>query len=289
MLNGHRGRLIINRALRLRDLYGLRSFYRPTRFDLDDLVRLNRCFTPPMHSEYGLAARKQRAQARMARMARYSDLTKARLLDVGTGRGELVWAAANELRQSIGVDLDARGLRAAANEAAAWPQTRGRPSFVQSDGGRLPFSDATFDVVASYWAFEHFEGYRSVFAEFGRLLKPGGTAYLEFGPLFYSPLGSHLYRFLFIPWVHLLFDEEVIFTYLRQLGQEEWIDAFKGLNRLTIGGFRQLVEDSRMTVRHWSCQMEPLGRLPQVLRSRLAAYPEEDLRCSNVTCILQKQ
>jgi ubiquinone/menaquinone biosynthesis C-methylase UbiE len=284
-----RGQLLVNRALRLRDLYGLRGFYQPTCFDLNDLIELNRCFTPPLHSEYDLASRRQRALARMAKLRRFGDLENARVVDVGTGRGELVWAAAHDVRQSIGVDIDAAGLRNAAREGGEWPPARNDPVFVQADAARLPMKDASLDIVASYWAFEHFPDYRGVFSEFDRVLRRGGIAYLEFGPLFYSPWGSHLYRFLYIPWVHLLFNEEVIRAYLRQINQQTWIEAFEGLNRLTIGKFRQLVNDSRMTVRHWSCQMAPLGRLPQVLRSRLASYPVEDRRCSNVTCILQKQ
>lgn len=283
-----RGQLLVNRVLRLRDLYSLRRLYQPAHFDLHDLIELNRCFTPPLHSEYDLASRRQRAEARLAKLRRFVTLRDACVLDVGTGYGEMVWAAAREVRQSIGVDIDAAGLRDAAKEGGEWSPVRNAPVFAQGDAARLPVKDASLDIVASYWAFEHFTDYRRVFSEFCRVLRPGGIAYLEFGPLFYSSRGSHLYRFLYIPWVHLLFDEEVIFTYLRQINQETWMDAFRGLNRVTIGEFRQLIKDSRMIVRYWSCQMEPLGRLPQVLRSRLASYPAEDLRCSNVTCILQK-
>lgn len=288
MKTKRRVQLLVNRILRLRDLYGLRRLYKPTRFDLHDLIELNRCFTPPLHLEYDLASRKQRALARLAKLRRFGDLESVRMLDVGTGHGETVWAAARDVRQSIGVDIDATVLRSAAKEGGEWFPVRNVPVFAQADAARLPVKDASLDIIASYWAFEHFPDYRGVFSEFCRVLRPGGIAYLEFGPLFYSSRGSHLYRFLYIPWVHLLFEEEVIFAYLRQINQETWIKTFQDLNRVTIGEFRQLVRDSRMTVRYWSCQMESLGRLPWILRSRLASYSAEDLRCSNVTCILQK-
>ena len=48
------------------------------------------------------------------------------------------------------------------------------PVFV-TDGGRLPFGDGSFDLVASEYVFEHLECPAEVFAELSRVLRPGGA------------------------------------------------------------------------------------------------------------------
>jgi SAM-dependent methyltransferase len=48
------------------------------------------------------------------------------------------------------------------------------------DDGRVPFEDATFDLVLSNQVMEHVEDFGQVTAEIHRLLKPGGRAYHHF-------------------------------------------------------------------------------------------------------------
>jgi|GEM_PF-4512148 len=282
------GHLLINKSLRLRERFGFRRLHVPRSFDLDDLVTLNRCFTPVLLPEYGLAARRQRARSRLARLRRFIDLRETHLLDVGVGQGEMVWAASEQTSQAVGIDLDRRGLCDSIEEGKQWAVSRPMPSFAQADASRLPLEDRTVDIVVSYWSFEHFANYRQALSEMARVLRPGGYVYLEFGPLFYSSLGSHLYRFLYIPWVHLLFEPEVMFAYLRQIHQEAWIDVYLELNRLTISDFRRLTAESSMYLRDMNCRREPLGRFKQLYHSHLAPYPNEDLQTTQVTCVLQK-
>jgi SAM-dependent methyltransferase len=74
------------------------------------------------------------------------------ILDVGCGEGVLTakWARALGDRPVVGVDLDDPKLR------AEW-ETRRRPNleFRATDGGRLPFEDRQFDLVAAIEALEH--------------------------------------------------------------------------------------------------------------------------------------
>jgi ubiquinone/menaquinone biosynthesis C-methylase UbiE len=281
-------RLWINRGLRLSERFGLRKLYTPKDFDLDALMTLNRCFTPIQLPEYGLAARRQRARSRLAFLRHFVELQGISLLDVGVGQGEMVWAASEEAARAVGIDFESQGLLDATKERDWWAIPRSLPSFAQADASHLPFENRTMDIVVSYWSFEHFADCRQVLSEMNRVLRPGGLIYLEFGPLFHSSLGSHLYRFLHIPWVHLLFDSNVIFAYLRQIHQEAWIDVYLQLNRLTISGFRDLISDSQMHVRHMNCRREPLGRFQRLYHSRLCQYSKEDLQTTSVTCVLQR-
>ena len=82
----------------------------------------------------------------------------------------------------------------------------------------LPSDDDSFDLVCSYNAFEHFPDPATAFTEMIRICKPGGTIFLEFGPLFAGPWGLHAYRTLRMPYPQFLFSAEYIQVKLRDLG-----------------------------------------------------------------------
>lgn len=99
----------------------------------------------------------------------------ARLLDAGCGQGTPVLAS---LEAITGVGLDiAQGqlVRASENAPAA--------ALVQGDMTRLPFAPDTFDAVTALWSVIHVpEGdHGTVFAEFERVLRPGGRLLLTEG------------------------------------------------------------------------------------------------------------
>ncbi|HEX8591409.1 MAG TPA: class I SAM-dependent methyltransferase, partial [Candidatus Paceibacterota bacterium] len=48
------------------------------------------------------------------------------------------------------------------------------------DGSRMPFEDASFDYVFATTVLEHVSDMRNVLSEIGRILVPGGRAYLSF-------------------------------------------------------------------------------------------------------------
>ncbi len=92
------------------------------------------------------------------------ELSGKSVLDVGCGRGfvgELVKAAGG---QYTGADfvVSRAGFRLA-----------------QADAGRLPFADASFDVVFCFDAFEHFPDPARASSEFRRVLRPGGYFFLS--------------------------------------------------------------------------------------------------------------
>ena len=121
-----------------------------------------------------------------------------RVLDLGCGEGRHVIAAsAIDGADAIGVDLSVADLataqrrhrefltmsgaavprdgpRAADGKTAAVPAGGGRFALLAGDALRLPFADATFDVVICSEVLEHLPDYRGALREILRVLRPGG-------------------------------------------------------------------------------------------------------------------
>lgn len=90
-----------------------------------------------------------------------------RLLDFGCGRGGLVAAALEQGFEAFGVDVAAWNLW---TEGIAAP---GRIALIPPDD-RLPFRDASFDIVTSNVVFEHLAHPAPALAELARVLRPDG-------------------------------------------------------------------------------------------------------------------
>ena len=87
-----------------------------------------------------------------------------RVLDVGSGAGNMAHHLAH-YGAYMGVDVNPKPLRVA--------RARGLPVSLGS-AERLPYADASFDVVALLDTVEHIPDDLAVFAECHRVLKPGG-------------------------------------------------------------------------------------------------------------------
>ena len=88
-----------------------------------------------------------------------------RLLDAGCGPGGLVTQHQGVARLVVGTDKYASHFQEPAEVA----------NLVESDIGVLPFLSDSLDVITCSWVLEHLEAPRKVFAEFFRVLRPGGA------------------------------------------------------------------------------------------------------------------
>ena len=112
-----------------------------------------------------------------------------RALDIGTGPGQIILKLFRRLPawHFTGVDRSANMIkqaRASVAQALLPVQTAGtdqgtqtgcRVSFFVADGNRLPFPDASFDVVMCNSVLHHLAEPQHLFSEVARLVKPDGA------------------------------------------------------------------------------------------------------------------
>lgn len=105
------------------------------------------------------------------------DESAPRVLEIGSGPGELALEIAQRLPQAevLGVDLAEAMIERATDRAQAGgldPRVR----FELADAAILPLADGSFDVAVSTLSLHHWADPGAVFAELGRVLRPGGVA-----------------------------------------------------------------------------------------------------------------
>ena len=66
-------------------------------------------------------------------------------------------------------------------------------SLLKEDACKLPFADNSFDRIISISVFEHVQNLDVALAEMYRVLRPGGYLFTEFGPIWSSVWGHHLW------------------------------------------------------------------------------------------------
>jgi ubiquinone/menaquinone biosynthesis C-methylase UbiE len=97
------------------------------------------------------------------------------LLEVGAGYGRLA-DEYDGYREVVLLDASEAHVAAAREEFRGHPRIR----VEQGDAYALPFEDGSFDVVVCVRVVHHLEHPGAVFAEFARVLRPGGVLVLEF-------------------------------------------------------------------------------------------------------------
>ena len=113
----------------------------------------------------------------------------ALVLDLCCGTGDLAFALAHagkarivgaDFAHSMLVRARAKSANGAAADGADHDAGMSMP-FFEADALRLPFADASFDLVTSAFGFRNLANYEAGLREIYRVLKPGGTiAILEF-------------------------------------------------------------------------------------------------------------
>jgi ubiquinone/menaquinone biosynthesis C-methylase UbiE len=176
----------VNRAVELRDR--LRRYY--TTYYRDVLG------IPDWEVLVSLREDEERQErGRLERLRRVlGGALRGRVLNVGCGTGGFNVVAEAAGVRAVGVDADAEAIR-----ICALKRDKGGGAFVRAAAERLPFPDASFDVVYCFSAIEHVESVEDTVAEMTRVARPGGVIYVH-TPNAWSWYEGH-YKLLWAPFL----------------------------------------------------------------------------------------
>jgi ubiquinone/menaquinone biosynthesis C-methylase UbiE len=92
------------------------------------------------------------------------------VLDIATGRGQMVKFARQHGALAYGLDFSSTACKIANKDS--------RGNIINSDAQLLPFCDHSFDVITNFGSLEHFENMDQGIQEMARVLRPNGIACL---------------------------------------------------------------------------------------------------------------
>lgn len=179
-------------------------------------------------------------------------------------------------------------------------------SFQKINAGKRLTHASPFGAIMSWSTFEHIGGQYlpDIALNLYDLLSPGGLAFIQINPLYYSPKGSHLGRFNLPDWAHLLWSKDEVLNWVMDYEEDipadeveenyhkrsfadykKWVwEEYEQLNRITIDELRQLFIGCGFEL-----VREQVGKVAQVPPDELRAkFPEADLVSDEVRFLFRR-
>lgn len=265
-----------------------RANIQPEYLDMDKLLELQKKYHRSVEKvyKYDDQSLQRRGEERASEVLalKYPDSTKQNdFLELGCGDGMASVALKKGGKHAVGVDhvsdrFDARAVKQGVDLLAM-------------DASSLDFPDSSFDVVFSYNAFEHFSDPESVLGEIVRVLRPGGVAYLNFGPLYHSVWGLHAYDYVFVPYCQHLFSEQQLNEYCDNNGYPGI--SYDYVNKWSVEQYRNLWKEYAGCLDVAFCHelrdsngMDLIIRYPYCFRKNTDYF--DDLMISSIEIMLHK-
>jgi ubiquinone/menaquinone biosynthesis C-methylase UbiE len=204
------------------------------------------------HEEWG-RHRGRRLPLRLAEPLRRANVKAGhRVLDVGTGRGEIALNCASMGAEAVGIDYADPALSVAREALEAYPEAvRRRCRFTAMDAKRLDFPDGSFDRIFMLDVVEHLypEELQLALREARRVLKPGGLLVIHTEPnINYVKFALPLYQSRLLHWIA----EPVVF---RLTGSRVPFSAFRDamhINEQSPGSLRAALNEAGFQSRVWA-------------------------------------
>jgi ubiquinone/menaquinone biosynthesis C-methylase UbiE len=127
------------------------------------------------HAEIFNPREQARIEETIDELLSFGQATTPKVLDYGSGTGNLALKFLRRGCRVTALDISARSLEVLRRKAGAATQLE--VCMLRDD--RIPFDDASFEVVATYSVLHHVPDYLSAVAEMARVLKPGGMIYID--------------------------------------------------------------------------------------------------------------
>jgi ubiquinone/menaquinone biosynthesis C-methylase UbiE len=121
-----------------------------------------------------LAETRYRLEPYIHSFADFASATGLEILEIGVGAGADFANWCRHARHATGVDLTQAGIDLTAERLGLSGVPEDRYSLQTADAERLPFRDASFDLVYSWGVLHHTPDTPAAFAEALRVLRPGG-------------------------------------------------------------------------------------------------------------------
>ena len=222
----------------------------------------------------------ERAKVVLARIQRYVDV-EGDVLELGCGQGWLTAILTSESSANHAIGIDVR-------EGEHWKyHDKPNTTYIVGDLSRDQLvSPESVDLVISAVVFEHVHRPLQMLMALHRSLRPEGVAWLYFN-LYRGPKASHVYRDVYFPWPHLLFEDSVCSAfYEKHHGRPQ---RFSWVNKLTAAHYVALVRDAGFETKSVELSRTPMDiSLYSRFEDKLGRYPALDLETDFMTMVLKK-
>lgn len=253
----------------------------PPYLDSASLKTLAKAYPHRISPEYDPRTLEQRGATRAAHLLSLAAAGNAKdFLELGCWDGMVSCALSRNAVNATAIDSRDTGFDPRA--------ARQGVKLLTMDAMNLQFPDESFDFVFSYDAFEHFSSPEDVMNEAVRVLRKGGYIYLEFGPLYHSPFGQHIYRALSLPYCQCLFPKEVLAEYAADAKVEftdmnEWpVSKFRGLWRKYSSTLQKISYHEQIDLNY----LDLIRSNPSCFKSKSGDF--DDFIVSNISVLFKK-
>lgn len=142
-----------------------------------EISRENKAYCVEGESSYSLDEAKASHGEIAIQILKYSGKKPQKVLDVGCGFGDLVFAFAPFVKEAVGIDMD-KGFIDVCDMKKKFYSAE-NTKFIHSKSEKIPFEGESFDLVMSKTVLEHVENVSEAIKEQARVAKIGGQVYVE--------------------------------------------------------------------------------------------------------------